>query len=334
MKKIFSILLIMILSFSLFSCGSEEGTKETSTNFDLVDVKMPKLEDSRGSEEKIVTFTDLNGNEHTYNQNTRRIVCTFGSQDVVGFGIKLLAYEGTTDIEGYESYYEGSKKLTHTSPLDSEELMSYDPDIILTTQSYSLESAKTLKKVTGAEIIPLFTDSTDFETRLSYIGNIFGLKDNANKLIDYSNTLKNSMINEMNKLDISNKTLTIFTYMGSITIPPMRGWFMNTIAYDYLGLKCTDKVKDFMTDESVNAYGTISSEKLYEYEGDLVIFANLDGDGITSKVTANPGWQVLNAVRENRVGILDTAQYAQKGVILLYKQYVDLYNALKVASAK
>ena len=120
--------------------------------------------------------------------------------------------------------------------------------------------------------------------------------------------------------------------MGAITIPPERGWFMNTILYDYVGLKRLPNVEKFMQDESGVAYEAISAEKLMEYEGDLVIYAGFGEGTISTYVTENVGWQSLKAVRENRVGILDITPYAQKGVILLEVQYRQILEALKAAA--
>lgn len=291
---------------------------------------MPVLTDTRGEEYKENTFTTLNGDQVTYNMNTRRIVCILGSQDIVAFGIRLIAYEGyTEDIEGFESFYEGAQRIKNTSPFSPEEIMAYEPELILVNQRMSQTQIEQLSKI--APTIPLYTDSTDFTTRLSYIGEIFGLQDSANLLIDYANALKDHMVAQLKELNLSDKTLTIYTYMGAVTIPPERGWFMNTIIYDYAGIGRLPIVEEFMTDESGMAYEAISAEKLKEYEGDLVIYAGFGETEPSSYVTENVGWQSLDAVKEGRVGVIDITPYAQKGVILLADQYGQVLEALKTA---
>ena len=139
------------------------------------------------------------------------------------------------------------------------------------------------------------------------------------------------MIEKLKDLNLSDKTLTIYTYMGAVTIPPDRGWFMNTIIYDYAGIGRLPIVEEFMTDESGMAYQAISAERLKEYEGDLVIFAGFGESDLSTYVTENIGWQSLDAVKEDRVGIIDITPYAQKGVILLDNQYGQVLTALKAA---
>lgn len=322
-KKILKGILTLCLSLAaVCSVSAAENTEDAAP-------QMPKLTDTRSEEYKENTFTTLNGDEVTYNMNTRRIVCVFGSQDVVGFGIPLLAYEGYTETEGYEEYYEGAQALKDTSPFSAEEILSYDPELILVNQKLSQTQIEQLSQI--APTIPLYTESTDFATRLNYIGEIFGLQDSAAQLVEYANALQDYMIRELDAMNLRDKTLTIYTYMGAISIPPERGWFMNTIIYDYAGIKRLPIVEEFMTDESGVAYEAISAEKLKEYEGDMVIYAGFGETEISSYVTENVGWQSLNAVKEDRVGILDITPYAQKGVILLADQYGQILDALKVA---
>ncbi len=325
MKKIYLLILSIIFVSILVSCNESNTTKV----YDLSKDNMPQLTDTRSEEEKIVTFKTLNGDDVTYNQNTRKIVTIMGSQDIVPFGIKLLAYEASTDITGYESYYEGASQLVGNSPFNTEEILSYHPELILVNQKMSKSNIETLKSVTKAAVIPLYTDSLDYSERLTYIGKIFGLNDSANKLIDYANNLKDSMLAEMKNLNLSGKTVTIYTYMGTgITIPPERGFFFNTILFDYLGFERLENVRNFMQDESGLAYEVISSESLRDYEGDLVIFASIGSNEISNYVTENPGWRRLKAVKNNKVGVINMDLYATKGLTQLYKQYVELKEAL------
>ena len=323
MKKLLTILLMAMFGIFLTSCGKKEN-KEVN-----LDENFPVLEDTRGTEYKENTITTLNGNDVTYNMNTRKIVCIFGSQDVVAFGIKLLAYENSTSTTGYEKYYEGAKQLENASPFSYEEVYSYNPELILVNERMSSDNIKTLTKI--CPTIPLFTDSTDFNVRLSFIGRLFGLEESANKLIEYESKLKTDMLDNLKALKIGDKTLTIYTYMGGVSIVPERGFFMNTIIFDYLGVNRLDKVKEFMQDESQLAYEPIADSNIKDYEGDLVFFAATGTKTISTYVSEKPGWKMLKAVKENRVGIIDMDVFAQKGAILLYDQYSQILDAFKVA---
>ena len=261
-------LALLLCVQALFSGGLCAFAEEAEEPFTLPE--LPLLKDTRPSEYKETTFVTLNGDEVTYNRNTRKIVCVFGSQDVVAFGIPLLAYEGSTDIEGYEDFYDGATALMNTTPYSPEEILSYEPELILVNQRMSASNIAALSKI--APVIPLYTDSTDFATRLRYIGDIFGLQESAETLIAYADALRDGMTKQLKNLGLADKTLTIYTYMDAISIPPERGWFMNTILYDYVGLKRLPIVEEFMQDEGGVAYEVISAEKLRDYEGDMVIY--------------------------------------------------------------
>ena len=323
MKKILSFIFAFALLFVMCSCNTN-NKKDVQ-----IDENFPELEDTRPTEERMNTFTTLNGNDVTYNMNTRRIVCIFDSQDVVSFGIKILAYENSTSISGYEKYYEGATQLENASPYSYEEVYSFNPELILVNERMSASNIADLSKI--CPVIPLLTDSTDFDSRLKYIGNIFGLQESAKTLSEYAENLKTDMLNDLKDLKLGNKTLTIYTYMGGVSIVPERGFFMNTILFDYLGVNRLDKVKEFMQNESQLAYEPIADSNIKDYEGDLVFFAATGGKTISTFVTEKPGWKKLKAVQENRVGVIDMDTFAQKGVLLLYDQYSQILDAFKIA---
>ena len=323
MKKIITLIMTFILCFTITGCGnSQKQDVQIDDNF-------PVLEDTRGTEEKLNSILISNGDTVTYNMNTRKIVCIFGSQDIVAFGIKILAYENSTDITGYEKYYEGAKQLENASPYSYEEVYSYHPELILVNERMSSDNIKNLAKI--CPTIPLLTDSTDFNNRLKYIGKLFGLEESAQKLIDYETNLKSEMMTALTDLKLGNKTLTIYTYMGGISLVPERGFFMNTILFDYLGVNRLDNVKEFMQNESQLAYEPIADSNLIDYEGDLVFFAATGGKTISTFVTEKPGWKRLKSVRQNRVGVINMDTFAQKGVILLFDQYSQILDAFKIA---
>lgn len=91
-------------------------------------------------------------------------------------------------------------------------------------------------------------------------------------------------------------------------------------------------VKDFLDDQSQQAFSQISNEKLKDYEGDLVIFAGLGEETIPDSVKTNEGFKSLKAVKENRVGCIDMILYSFKDALYMEAQYNQILNALKVAS--
>ena len=144
-------------------------------------------------------------------------------------------------------------------------------------------------------------------------------------------------LEKIEKLDLKGKTVSIFYDLmgGSIMIPPMEWWYFNTIVFDYMGMEQTEAAKN-LTFESM--FTPISNEKIREFEGDIVIYADIAAvngkPAIPEVIQTNPGWMVLKAVQANKVGVIDAGMYADKDVLYLADQYSQLLTAFKKASGK
>lgn len=315
--------LVCFVSTSMFFAGCSEAGEEAEAY-----PTVPVLTDTRPTEEKMNTFTTLNGNEVTYNMNTRRIVALSGAGDLAAFGIRPYAVIADRETTArYPDFFNGVETLNYTQPYNAEEIMSYEPDLILVYQMMESNLIEQLEKI--APVIPLYRESFDFEERLGYIGEIFGLEQNAQTLIRYAEETKNAALKEVADLKISDKTVSIFYYFDGVSVPPTDYWYFNKIVYDYLGLKRPEKIEEFL-ESQVNPFTPISNETLYMYEGDIVIYADITASGtIPDTLAVNEGWMRLNAVRENKVGIIDALLYAEKDVLYLRAQYDGILNALK-----
>lgn len=141
-------------------------------------------------------------------------------------------------------------------------------------------------------------------------------------------------LQKINDLNITDKSVTVYTYYQGLTIPPnyKDAFVFNHILYTTLNLKMLPIVKDFLDDQSQQAFSQISNEKLKDYEGDLVIFAGLGEETIPDSVKTNEGFKSLKAVKENRVGCIDMILYSFKDALYMEAQYNQILNALKVAS--
>ncbi len=297
--------------------------------------QVPVLKDTRPIEVKEVTFTDLNGDEVTYNQNTRKILALSGAGDLAAFGLRPNAVIVEEKMKNrYADFFDGVEILQNTQPFDEEEIMTYQPELILVYQMMEEPELEKLRKI--APVIPLYREEFDFEKRLGYIGEIFGMQENAKILIDYAKKTQETAVAELQELNISDKTVSMFYYMDGVSIPPTDYWYFNKIVYDYMGLKMTQTTQDFLNDPNVNPFTPISNEKIRDFEGDIVIYVDLMTDGepkVPEALQSNPGWMMLNAVKNQKVGAIDGLLYAEKDVLYLYEQYTSLMNAFSQAAA-
>ena len=210
--------------------------------------------------------------------------------------------------------------------------MSYRPELILTYNTMDESNIAKLEKI--APTIPVYFDTYDYTKRLTYLGNILGLSENAETIIDYCKKTEKVALQKINDLNITDKSVTVYTYYQGLTIPPnyKDAFVFNHILYTTLNLKMLPIVKDFLDDQSQQAFSQISNEKLKDYEGDLVIFAGLGEKTIPDSVKTNEGFKSVKAVKENRVGCIDMILYSFKDALYMEAQYNQILDALKVAS--
>ena len=313
--------LVIVLSTMLTSCN-EKANEALPT--------VPVLKDTRSEEVEMVTIKTLNGKDVTYNKNTKNIVALSNTGDLLALGVRPLAVDGNANQTGYEEFFKAVEILNNTQPFDPEEVMSYRPELILTYMDET--NIAKLEKI--APTIPVYFDTYDYTKRITYLGDILGLSENAKTIIDYCKKTEEVGIQKINDLKIQDKSVTVYTYYQGLTIPPnyKDAFVFNHILYNTLNLKMLPIVKDFLDDQSQQAFSQISNEKLKDYEGDLVIFAGLGEASIPDSVKTNEGYKSLKAVKENRVGCIDMILYSFKDALYMEAQYNQILEALKVAS--
>lgn len=325
-KKIMIVLPVMVL---LASCNKQSTSSNSGTDLNLP--SMPKLVDNRDTSEKMKTIKTLNGNEVTYNANTRNIVALGSSGDILSLGLRPLAVDGNANSNGYEDYFYGVEKLKNTQPFDPEEVLSYHPDLILTYDTMDQKDITKLEKI--APVIPIYFNTYDYNLRISYLGDLFDMQENANKLISFCDELEQKSIQSIENLGLKEKTVTVFSYMNGICIPPdFNGAFVfNHILYDVIKFSKNENVQKYLNNQAQPAYSPISSEKLREYEGDLNIYASMDETStlIPDVVKTNEGWKSLKCVKENKVGTINIVLFALKDVLYMSNQYQSIFNALE-----
>lgn len=149
--------ILLLPFFSLTSCDTtSQNTSQTPT--DTVDI----LEDTRSETVEMTTITTLNGDEVTYNKNTRRIITLSGTGDVLALGIRPYACDGNVITTGYEDFFTNEVSiLNYTQPFNSEELMMYHPDVILVYDTMDISDINKLKKVASQAVIPIYYEEYD-----------------------------------------------------------------------------------------------------------------------------------------------------------------------------
>lgn len=333
MKLNFKKLFVLISILFMASCSTNPSNSSSSNNTKLDLPEMPTLVDNREENVKMKTITTLNGDEVTYNANTRKIVALGCAGDILSLGLRPLAVDGNANSNGYEDYFYGVEKLKNTQPFDPEEVLSYYPDLILTYDTMEQKDIAKLEKI--APVIPIYFSTYDYNLRISYLGDIFDMQENSSALISFCKDLEEKSLKSIENLKIKDKTVTVFSYMNGICIPPdFNGAFVfNHILYDILNFGKNEKVEQYLNNQAQPAYSPISSEKLREYEGDFNIYASMDetDTSIPDVVKTNEGWKSLKCVKENHVGVINIILFSLKDVLYMAEQYQSIFNAIEQA---
>ncbi len=295
---------------------------------------LPVLEDTRGTENENATITDALDREVTYNKNARKIVTLAWESDLIGLGVKPLAVSNTNEAlaEMYASFYKDVEFIDTYNNNFYEAVMAYQPDLIISTTNATWVG--NLEKI--ASTIAVDYAEQDYAVRLNRLAEIFGLQDNAKKLIDYATETKNNAVKKAEQMGLKDKTVTVFGSMQNLMIAHVDFWGAkyDTILFEEFGMKKTQAVEEYLAEANANntLFSGVSSEAVPNYEADYTLYCDMTGlKEIPPTVQSNPGWMSLKAVQENRVGIIDFGLYAIKDLICLGEQYNQLFSALEVA---
>ncbi|MDD3831773.1 MAG: hypothetical protein PHW00_03870 [Clostridia bacterium] len=86
---------------------------------------------TNGTRVRTKTITTLNDEEVTIPVKPQRIVALTGLGDLWMLDIKPVAFMNFYRNEEMGFAFEGCEELVNTQPFDEEEILSYDPDLIL-----------------------------------------------------------------------------------------------------------------------------------------------------------------------------------------------------------
>ena len=197
-SKICACLFVAVSSITLSSCN-EKKTETLPT--------VPVLNDTRSEEVEMTTIKTLNGKDVTYNKNTKNIVALSNTGDLLALGVRPLAVDGNANQSGYEEFFKAVEILNNTQPFDPEEVMSYLPELILTYNTMDESNIAKLEKI--APTIPVYFDTYDYAKRLTYLGDILGLSENAQTIIDYCKKTEEVGLQQINDLKIQDKSVTV-----------------------------------------------------------------------------------------------------------------------------
>lgn len=276
MKKTFFALLTIVAVSSLLVACSQQGSNTKSNQEAEIQTKVVKTE--MGEVEVPV--------------DPKRVAVNWYVGDVLTLGITPVGYSGW--VQETMPYYEQLKEIPVIEKWEKEELLSYEPDLIIT---YSPEDFEKFSKI--APVIVVSEDLTAIE-RLDFLGEVVGKEAEAKQAIDTFETKLSAAKDQFSGNEFKHKTFSIFEDWGSDSygLYYETGSRGGTLLYDYLGLKKPAKIEE-LVESSGEGRGSLSYEVAADYFGDYIIwFLQPDKE---SEFEKTPIWKTIPAVESGNI---------------------------------
>lgn len=270
-KKLISLLGLSLVAVLLVSCQSGSQTEQEKTT-KVVETEMGKVE--------VPT-------------KPKKVLVNWYVHDVVSLGVTPVGYQGWAQ-EAMPKYKE-MKEIPAIEKWEKEELLSYEPDLII---SYDKEDFKKFSKIAPVIVI---SEKMTSEERLKFLGEILGKEKEAEEIIKEFNQKLAKSKESFAKEEFKGKTFSIFEDWGSGSygIYYETGSRGGKLLYDYIGLTYPDKLKELI-EKSSQKREALSYEVAADYFGDYVIWFLQPGFK-ESEFQKTKIWETTSAVKENHV---------------------------------
>lgn len=271
MKKLVILLSIVGLSSLLVACGSSKATDQKADKTKVIKTEMGDVE---------------------VPVNPERVLVNWYVGDVASLGVTPVGYSGWA--QEAMPFYEQIKEVPAIEKWEKEELLSYEPDVIIT---YSKEDFEKLSKIAPVIVI---TEAKSAEERLALIGETLGKEEKAKEL---NETFQSKLANAKETFagdEFKDKTFSLFEDWGSGSygIYYETGSRGGTLLYDYIGLKKPAKLEELVK-SSGEGRGALSYEVASDYFGDYIIwFLQPDKESEFEKTDI---WKTIPAVEKGDI---------------------------------
>ncbi|MDR1547445.1 MAG: ABC transporter substrate-binding protein [Hungatella sp.] len=221
----------------------------------------------------------------------QRVIVTYCMGDVLALGLKPAA---TYDAAG-KAYEKEVAGLPVWDKFEAEEILSYDPDLIIVVNQEQYDIAS---KIAPTVWLP-FTEMS-LEERVRFLGEVLNRQEEAEKALkNFEHKLKEAK-EELAEKQIMDKTVSIFgtEANGSIWVFGDKWGRGGDLIYSHLGFKAPEIVQNEII--AKDQYRDVSMEVIQDYAGDYLI---LSGD--TEELNGNTIWESLPAVKNGRTIPID-----------------------------
>lgn len=228
--------------------------------------------------------------------NPQRVIVNWYVIEPLMLGVEPVAISGWA--QETMPFYDELSKIPVIEKWEQEDLLAYDPDLIIT---YDPQDYEKFSKI--APVLVYGEGSANGKTaldRLEFFGEALGREAEAQTAIDTFNEKLADAKEKLGSGAFEGKTFSILEDWGreSYGIYYESGSRGGTLLYDYIGLSKPEKLEKLI-EESGEGRGSLSYEVASQYFGDYVLwFLQEDYD---SEYAKSDIWKSIPAVQDGHV---------------------------------
>ncbi|MBO0461303.1 iron-hydroxamate ABC transporter substrate-binding protein [Enterococcus sp. DIV1298c] len=314
-NKLFTISSALLMVGLLSACSpSSSTTEETASSTTTAD---------NGTH----TVTDTLGHSVEVPNQPKRIIGSYLEDYLIALGETPVA-QWTVGSGSIQDYLQEDLKDIPTISYDLpyENVLSFEPDLLLISSSATVEGGKyeQYSKIAPTYVVKNGTDVT-WEEQLQDIGKVLNKEDKAKEIIqDYQDYAKETR--EALSEKINGKTAAVLWVTNNSAFMVSENRSSGRIVYEDLQFGVPSLVEE-VSKEATSDWSAVSSEKLAELDADYIILVNSDEQ---AAMFNEPTWQNLKAVKADQVFEFGpTSSWLYNGPIASRQMIDDIKAELK-----
>lgn len=314
-NKLFTISSALLLVGLLSACSPGSSTTEETTA------------SSTTADNGTHTLTDTLGHSVEIPNQPKRIIGSYLEDYLVALGETPVA-QWTVGSGSIQDYLQDDLKDVPTISYDLpyENVLSFEPDLLLISSSATVEGGKyeQYSKIAPTYVVKNGTDVT-WEEQLQDIGRVLNKEDKAEEIIqDYQDYAKETREELSDQID--GKTAAVLWVTNNSAFMVSQNRSSGRIVYEDLQFGVPPLVEE-VSKEATSDWSAVSSEKLAELDADYIILVNSDEQ---AAMFNEPTWQNLKAVKAGQVFEFGpTSSWLYNGPIASRQMIDDIKGELK-----
>lgn len=285
-KIIYLILAVLFITTFITGCNKEHEITESNIGKNASDSSYP------------LTLTDQMGREVTIEALPERIVSLAPSNTEILFALGLEdKIVGVTDYCDYPEAATTKDKIGGYSEPNIEKIISLKPDLILATDIHE-KPVEELKKLGVPSVVIEPEDFDEVLASIEIIGKATGQHNKAMALVNDLNARVKKVEEMVTKIPTDQRPKVLYELWHTPITTAGPGTFVDDIIQRAGG--------ENIAKDANKEYPQYSQEMIIAKNPDIIIFSHhgTTGDSIED-ILQRPGWNSINAVKNNRVFYVD-----------------------------